>query len=251
MDRPVSRRKVVRRSVPSRDATERLAQKPPRARLLVDERRAQLLSLGLQLFGERSYDEVSIDELAREAQISKGLLYHYFPTKRDLYTAALRHAAQQLLDETMPPPEPLPEERARRGLETYLSFADRHGPAYVALMRGGLGADPEIVRILEETRATFAQRILDALPDGIETPLVRAAVRGWIGFVEAMAPARRPGRARRARRAPCGARRRGSIRSRAETPTVAGRQRGQPGLAGSARPLAGQRGRRLPGRARW
>lgn len=187
MDRPVSRRKVVRRSVPSRDATERLAQKPPWARLLVDERRAQLLSLGLQLFGERSYDEVSIDELAREAQISKGLLYHYFPTKRDLYTAALRHAAQQLLDETMPPPELLPEERARRGLETYLSFADRHGPAYVALMRGGLGADPEIVRILEETRATFAQRILDALPDGIETPLVRAAVRGWIGFVEAMA----------------------------------------------------------------
>ena len=54
-------------------------------------------------------------------------------------------------------------------------------------MRGGLGADPEIVRILEETRATFAQRILDALPDGIETPLVRAAVRGWIGFVEATA----------------------------------------------------------------
>ena len=90
MDRPVSRRKVVRRSVPSRDATERLAQKPPRARLLVDERRAQLLSLGLQLFGERSYDEVSIDELAREAQISKGLLYHYFPTKRDLYVAGLQ-----------------------------------------------------------------------------------------------------------------------------------------------------------------
>jgi AcrR family transcriptional regulator len=121
--------------------------KPPRARLLVDERRAQLLALGLQLFGERSYDEVSIDELAREAQISKGLLYHYFPTKRDLYTAALRHAAQQLLDETMPPPELLPEERARRGLETYLAFVERHGPAYVALMRGGLGADREIVPI--------------------------------------------------------------------------------------------------------
>ncbi len=163
------------------------AEKPPRARLLVDERRAQLLALGLRLFAERSYDEVSIDELARAAGVSKGLLYHYFPTKRDLYTAALRHASQQLLDETLPPVELLPEERARRGIETYLAFVERHGPAYVALMRGGLGADREIANILEEARSTFAQRILDALPEGIETPLLRTAVRGWIGFVEATA----------------------------------------------------------------
>ena len=162
-----------------------MADKPPRARLLVDDRRAQLLALGLRLFAERSYDEVSIDELARAAGVSKGLLYHYFPTKRDLYTAALRHASQQLLDETLPPVDLLPEERARRGIETYLTFVDRHGPAYVALMRGGLGADREIANILEEARSTFARRILDALPEGIETPLLRAAVRGWIGFVEA------------------------------------------------------------------
>ena len=54
-----------------------MAEKPPRARLLVDERRAQLLALGLRLFAEHSYDEVSIDELARAAGVSKGLLYHY------------------------------------------------------------------------------------------------------------------------------------------------------------------------------
>ncbi len=167
--------------------TSRAAKRPQRARLLVDERRAQLLALGIKLFAERSYDEVSIDELARAANISKGLLYHYFPTKRDLYTAALRQAAQQLLDETQPLACLPQDERARRGLETYLAFADRHGPAYVALMRGGLGADREIVGILEATRGTIAQRILDALPTGIATPLIRAAVRGWIGFVEATA----------------------------------------------------------------
>lgn len=185
MDRRVSPRTVTQKARTQRLRTDP-GDKPPRARLLVDERRAQLLALGLSLFGARSYDEVSIDELARAAGVSKGLLYHYFPTKRDLYTAALRHAAQQLLEETLPPPDMLPEDRARRGIETYLSFAERHGPAYVALMRGGLGADSEIVNILEETRATIAQRILDALPIG-PAPIVRAAVRGWIGFVEATA----------------------------------------------------------------
>lgn len=190
MERPSSRRKVRAQaagSAPRKPATAVTAQRPVRARLLVDERRAQLLQLGIQLFAERSYDEVSIDELAKAANISKGLLYHYFPTKRDLYTAALRQAAQQLLDETQPLASLPQDERARRGLETYLAFAERHGPAYVALMRGGLGADRQIVGILEETRATIAQRILDALPAGIATPLLRAAVRGWIGFVEATA----------------------------------------------------------------
>ena len=190
MDRSPSRRKAgaqVADAAARKPTTSRAAKRPQRARLLVDERRAQLLALGIKLFAERSYDEVSIDELARAANISKGLLYHYFPTKRDLYTAALRQAAQQLLDETQPLACLPQDERARRGLETYLAFADRHGPAYVALMRGGLGADREIVGILEATRGTIAQRILDALPTGIATPLIRAAVRGWIGFVEATA----------------------------------------------------------------
>ena len=157
----------------------------PRARLDVDERRAQLLALGLTMFSQRSYDEVSIDDLARAAGVSKGLLYHYFPTKRDLYVAALRQAAQQLVDETTTARGAPPEERVRKGLETYLDFVERHGQAYVALMRGGIGSDPEIAAILEETRSTFAARILEDVPPAIVSPLLRTALRGWIGFVEA------------------------------------------------------------------
>ena len=74
-----------------------------RARLDVDERRRQLVELGLDLFGSRSYDEVSIDELAAAAGISKGLLYHYFPTKRDFYVATVREAAAQLVARTSMP----------------------------------------------------------------------------------------------------------------------------------------------------
>jgi len=157
----------------------------PRARLDVDERRAQLLALGLTMFSERSYDEVSIDDLARAAGVSKGLLYHYFPTKRDLYVAALGFAARRLVEETTTACGGPPEERVRLGLETYLHFVERHGKAYVALMRGGIGSDPEVAAILEETRRTFAERILEDVPEEIVSPLLKTALRGWIGFVEA------------------------------------------------------------------
>jgi len=158
---------------------------PPRARLESDERRAQLLALGLSMFSERSYDEVAVDDLARAAGVSKGLLYHYFPTKRDLYLAAIGEAARHLLDETTGDREGAPQERLRRGLSTYLDFVERHGKAYVALIRGGVGSDAEVVGILEETRRTFAANILQNVPQGSATPLLQAAVRGWIGFVEA------------------------------------------------------------------
>ncbi|MDI1450739.1 TetR/AcrR family transcriptional regulator [Polyangium sp. 6x1] len=164
------------------------AEKEPaaRARLEVDERRAQLLALGLSIFSERSYDEVSIDDIARAAGVSKGLLYHYFPTKRDYYVAALRAASKELLDQTLrTTPDASPEQEIECALRTYLAYVERHGPAYVALMRGGIGSDPEVAAVLEETRTTFLGRIVAGLPPEATGPLVHTAMRGWIGFVEA------------------------------------------------------------------
>src|SRR5450432_4371562 len=87
---------------PARRAVRRIARvttrgQPRRLRLDNDARRAQLLLLARKAFSDRSYDDVSIDDLAREAKISKGLLYHYFPTKRDLYVAGLREIANEIV----------------------------------------------------------------------------------------------------------------------------------------------------------
>jgi len=160
--------------------------KPPRTRLEVDERRAQLLARGLECFSARAYDEVSIDEVAQAAGISKGLLYHYFPTKRDFYAASLREAARQLIEQTITDQTAPPLVRLARGLDAYLSFVEQRGRAYTALMRGGVGSDPEIAAILEETRALFAEHLLEGIPVERPGPLLRMACRGWIGFVEAM-----------------------------------------------------------------
>lgn len=159
-----------------------------RERLETSERRAQLLELGLSAFGTKPYDEVSIDDLAKAAKISKGLLYHYFPTKRAYYVAALRVAAAQLLAETETDQSLPPVERAMRGLEAYVDFAERHAPAFLTLMSGGIGADAEVAAVIEGTRRTLIERMLEgraAVSGKRADATTRLEVRGFVGLVEA------------------------------------------------------------------
>jgi len=143
------------------------------------------VALGLDLFSSRSYDEVSIDELAAAAGISKGLLYHYFPTKRDFYIATVRAAAAQLVERTSTPAQGDPLERLRAGLDEYLDYVQQHEKPYSALLRSGVGADAEVARIVDETRDELCARLVEGVPLEVQGPLVRIALRGWLGFVEA------------------------------------------------------------------
>jgi AcrR family transcriptional regulator len=158
-----------------------------RERLEPDVRRAQILSIGLSMFSHRSYDDVSIDEIAQAAGISKGLTYHYFPTKRDLYVAALGSIAEELLERTVTPATMPPEERVRHSLQTYLDFVELHGATYGALISGGIGSDSQVAAILDNTRSTFVDRLVEDHPRELVTPILRLGLRGYIGFVEAAA----------------------------------------------------------------
>jgi AcrR family transcriptional regulator len=161
-----------------------------RVRLDTDERRAQLLTLGKQAFAERTYDDVSIDDIAKAAGISKGLLYHYFPTKRDLYVAGLKEIATELVEKTRAIPRDLaPIDRVRTGIDSYLDHVSAQAGGYMALMRGGIGSDPEVARVIEETRGRLLDQMFDKTRDSplapvADQPIVRLALRGWIGYVE-------------------------------------------------------------------
>jgi AcrR family transcriptional regulator len=159
-----------------------------RVRLDNDERRAQLLQLARKAFSDRSYDDVSIDDLAREAKISKGQLYHYFPTKRDLYVAGLREIAEELVQRcTNIPADLAPIERVRAGLDAYLDHIHQHSRAYVSLMRGGIGSDPEVSQVVEDVRKRLADNFLEQTPFAqmlSKDVRFQTAVKGWIGFVE-------------------------------------------------------------------
>jgi AcrR family transcriptional regulator len=156
-----------------------------RKRLELDERRTQLIELGLELFSDRSYDEVSIDQIAAAAKISKGLLYHYFPTKRAFYVATVRFGAEALLDATAPDMT-LPEnERAYAGLSRYLAYVEAHAGAYQALLRSGIGMDDEVAAIVERTRSTIIDRMQASIGLAAPRPVFRTMFRAFIGSVEA------------------------------------------------------------------
>jgi AcrR family transcriptional regulator len=156
-----------------------------RKRLELPERREQLLSLAKDAFSNNSYDEVSIDDLAQAAGVSKGLFYHYFESKRDLYVATVREAAEQLIQRVLPDPALDVRAQIIRGLEGYLSFVEENGPAYASLIQSGVGRDEEVIAVIETTRARLVDLMLERGGDALLNPAQRTLLRGWVGMVEA------------------------------------------------------------------
>jgi AcrR family transcriptional regulator len=155
-------------------------------RLDLDVRRAQLLALGRELFGRRPYDDIPIDEIAEKAGISKGLLYHYFGSKRGFYVATVEAAAAELLAATLEDPSLPPPERAQRSLDTYLDFVSENAPAFKALLGSGIGTDPEVASVVDGVRAEFLRRfVLNLGLAEAPRPVFELAARSWIGLVEA------------------------------------------------------------------
>jgi AcrR family transcriptional regulator len=155
---------------------------PAYTRLDVDERRRRLLELGAELFTRHSYDELSMARIAREAGISKALLYHYFPSKQAYFAATLEQAAAELAEVTQPDPEKPPVEQLAGSLDAYLGWVERHMGAYDKLLRS-VGAVPEVREMVDRVRDETAERILAGLPNE-RTPELRAAVRGWLWFMD-------------------------------------------------------------------
>jgi AcrR family transcriptional regulator len=160
-------------------------------RLSTDARREQLLASGARLLATRPYDEVSIEEIARTAGVSKGLLYHYFPTKKEFLIAALERGQDELAELTAPDPSLPPAEQLAASLDRFLDFVEEHEAAYAAIFRSRGGGDPEIQAALEAGRQQRMDAVIESLasweepPAKVErTPALEAAVQGWFFFVE-------------------------------------------------------------------
>jgi AcrR family transcriptional regulator len=160
----------------------------PRTRLSPDERRAQLLDLGVRLFSTRSLSEVSIDRLAETAGISRGLLYHYFGGLAGFQEAVVRRAADDLVARTAPPDEGDVLERLLVSVRAYVEFVDESYEGYLSLVTGAKSGNEALRRIYDEARSALTDRIFTADTDHLldDGPAARLLVRGWAALVEEM-----------------------------------------------------------------
>jgi AcrR family transcriptional regulator len=154
---------------------------PAYTRMPVDERRRQLLELSTDLFTRHSFGELSMSRIAREAGISKALLYHYFPSKEAFFRATLARGAEELGRLTEADPSRPAAEQLAGALDAYLRWIEGHDLAYRKLLRS-VGAVPALREFVDEIRASTADRIVAGLEAG--GPRVRAAVIGWLWLVD-------------------------------------------------------------------
>lgn len=157
-----------------------------RARLTPDERRAQLVALGVAFLADNPLDALTIEELSARAGVSRALLFHYFGSRQGLRREVVRTARDSMLHATEPVPELPPLERLRDTLARIVGFVREHRGTFYSLVRGVASGDTEVREVVEEARAEQAERVIAAFLElgAPDTPLLRIALRSWVAFAE-------------------------------------------------------------------
>ncbi|RAY12388.1 TetR/AcrR family transcriptional regulator [Actinomadura craniellae] len=164
---------------------------PRRVRKEPDERRDQILACARELFSRRPYTTVSNTEIAAAAGVSRGLLNHYFGTKRELYLAAVRQMMSV-------PPVPVPpfvagasvSDRVDESIDAWLELLERNRETWiVALDMTSAGGDVDLGGILDRARDIAVDHMTEVV--GLtrmsrEHPEIRAAFRGYSAMAEAL-----------------------------------------------------------------
>jgi AcrR family transcriptional regulator len=154
---------------------------PRRTRLTHDDRRRQLLGIGLSKLVDKPIQHLSIDEVAAEAGISRGLLFHYFPTKRDFYLACIEAAGRRILRNTEADPALPPRDQVESMVRLFVEQIDRRRAFYLSLLHGTGTADVSLVEVYDAIWDQATTRVVTAL--ALEPP-ARPVVHAWWAYVE-------------------------------------------------------------------
>jgi AcrR family transcriptional regulator len=159
------------------------ASSAPRTRRTAADRRKQLIGIGLQMLITRPIHQITIDEVAAAAGISRSLLFHYFPTKKDYYVAVVQAASRRLLRQVAPDREGPPEVQIRAIMADYVRYFERRRVPYMALYRSPT-VDDWVRSIHEDTQDALTRRVIDALGGGQAPEAVELVIRSWWAFAE-------------------------------------------------------------------
>jgi AcrR family transcriptional regulator len=171
---------------------------PTRRRLSAEERRAGILDAALAVFSARGYHASSIDDIAREAGISKALIYEHFDSKQGLYADLLERNANELFERLAAALAGVEIEsgaaRLATGLDAFFAFVEERRDAWRILFRDVVDPETSAVlgRVVEQVTAVVAALIAQdpgarARDDDGDDQAIRVLAQMLVGAVQSVA----------------------------------------------------------------
>ncbi|MEU9480059.1 TetR/AcrR family transcriptional regulator [Streptomyces sp. NPDC048191] len=150
-----------------------------------EARRAELIAIGRKLFADTSYDALSMDDIARQAHVAKGLIYYYFQSKRGYYLAIIQDSVADLVTSAAGGLELPAVDRVHRTIDGYLRYAEHHQAAYRTIVSGGVGFDAEVHAIRDGVREAIIATIAEGAYGRSDiAPPARMGLLSWVCGVE-------------------------------------------------------------------
>jgi AcrR family transcriptional regulator len=159
-------------------------------RLDTDERRSQILDVAQRLFSQRPYGQVSTAEIAEAAGVTRGLVHHYFGTKRELYLETVRELVRlpigELFDSMVAHSTGGRVLSWEESVDAWMNLVEQNREAWLAAIDAGeTGQDRAMQEILYEVRDRTASQVMLVLGlDAEHHPAIRSLVLAYGRFAE-------------------------------------------------------------------
>ena len=157
---------------------------PKFSRLDPEQRREQILDAAGALFAERAYDEVSIEDIASSAEVTRGLVHHYFGGRKEVYIALLERLGAQREEQLRPPVGRSARARVADTVSRWLDWTEANRTIWLAtIARGDDIADPDVRRVVADLVRRAIARLTAFHSDIAEdSPRLRYALECWTGL---------------------------------------------------------------------
>ena len=153
-------------------------------RLSPAERREQILDAANELFAERGYEDVLVEDIARAADVTRGLVHHYFGGRKEVFIALVERLGALREDQLRAPEGRNARERVADSVSRWLDWTEVNLTIYLGTIAPGEDiADPDVRRVvaaLVQRAVALVARFHSDLAE--DSPRLRYALECWTGL---------------------------------------------------------------------